>query len=103
MDESGGKPRLKQILRRNALLYGLEFYLLYFSGCLIACFVVVAFIADNSMPAIIFTAVFCLIPTITLGIFILVCEKKWNKLPHSHFSHTDEVAYDSKKVLDEVA
>ncbi len=103
VDESGGKPRLKQIIRRNVLLYGLEFFLLYLSGCLMACFIVVAFIASNSMPAIMITAAFCLIPILVLLVMILVCEKKWNKLPHSHFSHTDEVAVNCKKVLDEVA
>ncbi|MBQ8952300.1 MAG: VanZ family protein [Eubacterium sp.] len=93
VDENGGKPRLKQIIRRNALLYGLEFFLLYLSGCMIASFIVVAFMADNSMPVIMITAVICMVPVVALSSFILVCEKKWNKMPHSHFSHTDEVSY----------
>lgn len=93
VDENGGKPRLKQIIRRNALLYGLEFFLLYLSGCMLACFIVVAFMADNSMPVIMITAAICMVPVVALSIFILVCEKKWNKMPHSHFSHTDEVSY----------
>ncbi|MBR6401752.1 MAG: VanZ family protein [Eubacterium sp.] len=93
VSEDGEKLNFKQIIGRNFLLYGVEFFMLYMTAFLFIIFVMSIFKGDHSLKASAVVSIVCLGPIITELIIILRIEKKWNKMPHSHYSHTDEIAY----------
>ena len=103
ISETGEKAKFRQIIGRNIILYGIEFFLLSMSGLLFGSFVMVVFIADNPFHIRLLVAAISFIPIIIQLIIILIIEKKWNKMPHSHFSHTDEVAYGRKTAVSKEA
>lgn len=93
VSENGEKPKFRQIIWRSILLYCFEFFMLYMSGLLCVTYISVVFIFNNTFKNMMIISALTLIPLSLMLGFILYIVKKWNTLPHSHFSHTKEVAY----------
>ncbi|MBO4592117.1 MAG: VanZ family protein [Eubacterium sp.] len=93
VSEDGNKPSFKQIIGRNFLLYGVEFFMLYMTALLFIIFIMSMFMGEHSLKISAVVSIVCLGPIIAELFIILRIEKKWNKMPHSHYSHTDEIAY----------
>ena len=93
VSEDGNKLKFRQIIGRNFLLYGVEFWMMYLTALLLIIFVTSTLMGHNSLKICAVVAVVCLGPVLTELFIILRIEKKWNKMPHSHYSHTDEIAY----------
>ena len=66
---------------------------MYLTALLLIIFVTSTLMGHNSLKICAIVAVVCLGPVLTELFVILRIEKKWNKMPHSHYSHTDEIAY----------
>ena len=101
--EDGNKAKFRQIVGRNILLYAIEFFMFYLSGLLAITYVSVVFVFNNTFQSMMIVSAMTLIPLSVMLFFILRCLKKYNVMPHSHFSHTKEVAYGRKKLEPEIA
>ena len=103
VSEDGNKAKFRQIVGRNILLYAIEFFMFYLSGLLAITYVSVVFVFNNTFQSMMIVSAMTLIPLSVMLFFILRCLKKYNVMPHSHFSHTKEVAYGRKKLEPEIA
>ena len=91
-DGSSATPGM--VIKRNILLYVVEFILMQASGTLLSGLVMVLLSwKSNSLKVILLYGAFCVFFVLAVLVFVLRCMRKHDAMPHSYFSHTKEVSY----------
>lgn len=99
VSENGEKAKWRQVIGRNFLLYGIEYMLVSINGVCIANFISALVTRSNTFYVMFILGTVSFVPLILEIILVLRCVKKYNQTPHSHYSHTKEIAY-GRKVME---
>lgn len=90
-DERGGKLTWQRVVVRNVFLYFIEFFMAFLAGFLLSGLVGVLMAWEsNSKKIILIYGLFTVGIVFIMLSFVLRCIKKYNTLPHGHYSHTVE-------------
>ena len=90
-DERGRKLTWQRVVVRNVFLYFIEFFMAFLAGFLLSGLVGVLMAWEsNSKKIILIYGLFTVGIVFIMLSFVLRCIKKYNTLPHSHYSHTVE-------------
>ena len=90
-DDRGRKLTWQRVVVRNVFLYFIEFFMAFLAGFLLSGLVGVLMAWEsNSKKIILIYGLFTVGIVFIMLSFVLRCIKKYNTLPHSHYSHTVE-------------
>ena len=92
--DNGMKLKAGMIVKRNFMLYVVEFMILNATGFLMSGLVnVLLSWQSNSLKIILLFGFFSVGIVVVMMFYVLSCLKKYNVMPHSHYSHTVEISY----------
>ena len=90
-DDRGRKLTWQRVVVRNVFLYFIEFFMAFLAGFLLSGLVGVLMAWEsNSKKIILIYGLFTVGIVFIMLSFVLRCIKKYNTLPHGHYSHTVE-------------
>ncbi len=92
--DNGMRLKAGMIVKRNFMLYVVEFMILNATGFLMSGLVKVLLSwQSNSLKVILLFGFFSVGFVMAMMFYVLRCLKKYNVMPHSHYSHTVEISY----------